>query len=124
MYSWFCATEEESFNEEGRCLLTDHGDFVIFNVYVPNGKIKMHRFRGHYWHVSVLFGFTAYSSAGERPARERLPYKLRFLRELRSRMDEYLSKVSLFDQERYSNTLKRKVCFGVGRGSMCYWQVT
>eukprot|EP01138_Halocafeteria_seosinensis_P015554 gb/GECG01015872.1/.p1 GENE.gb/GECG01015872.1/~~gb/GECG01015872.1/.p1 ORF type:complete len:446 (+),score=48.57 gb/GECG01015872.1/:1-1338(+) len=58
--------EEESFNEEGRCLLTDHGEFAVFNVYVPN--------------------------AGERPARERLPYKLRFLRELRSRMDEYLSK--------------------------------
>jgi exodeoxyribonuclease III len=42
---------------EGRCLMTDHGDFVIFNVYVPN-------------------------AAGG----ARLPYKLRWLKALRSAM--------------------------------------
>lgn len=26
----------ESFDDEGRCIVTDHGKFVIFNVYVPN----------------------------------------------------------------------------------------
>jgi len=42
---------------EGRCLLTDHGNFVIFNVYVPN------------------------SSGGPR-----LPFKLRWLRALQQAM--------------------------------------
>lgn len=42
---------------EGRCLLTDHGSFVIFNVYVPN------------------------SSGGAR-----LPFKMRWLRALREAM--------------------------------------
>ena len=27
--------EEEDLNKQGRCLLTDHGDFVVFNVYAP-----------------------------------------------------------------------------------------
>ena len=27
---------EKKFDEEGRCLLTDHGAFVVVNVYVPN----------------------------------------------------------------------------------------
>ena len=43
---------------EGRALLTDHGAFVVLNVYVPN--------------------------AGEAPARERLPAKMRFLRALQA----------------------------------------
>ncbi|CAJ1405023.1 unnamed protein product [Effrenium voratum] len=46
----------EELDGEGRCLLTDHGAFVVFNVYVPN-------------------------SAGGR-----LPYKLRWLRALRHAM--------------------------------------
>jgi exonuclease III len=45
------------FDGEGRCVVTDHGPFVLFNVYVPN--------------------------AGEAPERERLPFKLRFLHALR-----------------------------------------
>lgn len=44
-------------DSEGRCLLTDHGSFVVFNVYVPN-------------------------SAGG----PRLPFKLRWLRALRAAM--------------------------------------
>ena len=27
--------DDDDFNDEGRCLLTDHGSFVVFNVYVP-----------------------------------------------------------------------------------------
>ena len=45
-----------------RMVLTDHGRFVLINVYVPN--------------------------AGDPPARPRLPFKLRFLRALKRRMDE------------------------------------
>jgi len=44
-------------DREGRCLLTDHGSFVLFNVYVPN------------------------HSGGSR-----LPFKLRWLRALRAAM--------------------------------------
>jgi exonuclease III len=28
--------ENNILNQEGRCLFTDHGEFVIFNLYVPN----------------------------------------------------------------------------------------
>jgi len=45
-------------DKEGRCVFTDHGPFVLFNVYVPN------------------------SSGGAR-----LPYKMRFLAALRRAMD-------------------------------------
>jgi hypothetical protein len=47
-------------DSEGRCLVTDHGTLMIFNVYVPN------------------------SGSGS----SRLPYKLRFLQALRERMIE------------------------------------
>jgi exodeoxyribonuclease III len=49
------------FNGQGRIVLTDHGEFVLINVYVPN--------------------------AGERPNRPRLPMKLRFLAALRDRCE-------------------------------------
>ncbi len=44
-----------------RIVMTDHGAFVLLNVYAPN--------------------------AGDRPARARLPYKLRFLEALKEKMD-------------------------------------
>eukprot|EP01080_Neovahlkampfia_damariscottae_P002078 gene2078-1950_t len=28
---------DEDIDKEGRCIITDHGDFVLFNLYVPNG---------------------------------------------------------------------------------------
>ena len=51
--------QDESLDREGRCVLTDHGDFVLFNCYVPN------------------------SGAGCK----QLPLKLKFLRALRHAMD-------------------------------------
>merc|ERR1740129_1704931 len=48
---------ETELDREGRCLMTDHGPFVLFNVYVPN------------------------TSGGSR-----LPFKLRFLSALRGAM--------------------------------------
>ncbi|PRW56659.1 Exodeoxyribonuclease III [Chlorella sorokiniana] len=53
---------EDDIDREGRIVLTDHGAFVMINVYVPN--------------------------AGDRPARARLPYKLRFLEALRRKCDD------------------------------------
>jgi len=50
--------ECEELDAEGRCLLTDHGSFVLFNVYVPN------------------------SQGGPR-----LPFKMRWLRALRAAMN-------------------------------------
>eukprot|EP00887_Chlorella_sp_A99_P002530 scaffold6.g2530.t1 len=46
-------TGDDDIDREGRIVVTDHGAFVLVNVYVPN--------------------------AGDRPARSRLSYKLRFL---------------------------------------------
>jgi exonuclease III len=46
-------------------VITDHGAFVLVNVYVPN--------------------------AGDRPARARLPYKLRFLQALQRACDELMA---------------------------------
>jgi hypothetical protein len=48
-----------------RVVETDHGAFVLLNVYVPN--------------------------AGDRPARARLDLKLSFLRALKARMDELVA---------------------------------
>lgn len=33
----------EKFDSEGRVLMTDHGDFVLFNIYFPNGKKDQER---------------------------------------------------------------------------------
>ena len=37
---------DEVFDKQGRCLMTDHGPFVIFNVYAPckggSEKIRFH----------------------------------------------------------------------------------
>ena len=49
---------------EGRVLATDHGTFVLFNLYAPN--------------------------AGERPARARLGFKLQWFAALRERIDKLL----------------------------------
>ncbi|KAF8065610.1 Lrrc47 [Scenedesmus sp. PABB004] len=54
--------EADGCEREGRCVLTDHGCFVLLNVYVPN--------------------------AGDRPARARLGAKLAFLAALRARVDD------------------------------------
>ncbi len=31
------------FDTEGRVLMTDHGDFLLFNIYFPNGKMRQER---------------------------------------------------------------------------------
>lgn len=31
------------FDSEGRVLMSDHGDFILFNVYFPNGKMRQER---------------------------------------------------------------------------------
>ncbi|PSC72426.1 exodeoxyribonuclease iii [Micractinium conductrix] len=54
--------EKADLNREGRVVVTDHGTFLLVNVYVPN--------------------------AGDRPARARLPHKLRFLEALRRKCAE------------------------------------
>lgn len=33
------------FDEEGRVLETDHGDFILFNIYFPNGKMNDERLK-------------------------------------------------------------------------------
>lgn len=33
----------EKFDSEGRVLMTDHGDFILFNIYFPNGKKDQQR---------------------------------------------------------------------------------
>jgi len=33
----------EKFDQEGRVVMTDHGDFVLYNVYFPNGKMSPER---------------------------------------------------------------------------------
>lgn len=57
--------DDPGFDDEGRVMATDHGAFVLLNVYVPNG--------------------------GQRPERARLPYKLEFLARLRELMDKHVA---------------------------------
>jgi len=47
-------------DNEGRCIMTDHGDFVIFNIYAPNNG----------------------------PKYKRLGFKMKFYNALRAKMDE------------------------------------
>ncbi|KAG1671450.1 hypothetical protein FOA52_003108 [Chlamydomonas sp. UWO 241] len=54
---------EGNLDQEGRVVVTDHSEFVLFNVYVPN--------------------------AGYNPPRCRLPLKLAFLRALKEKADGY-----------------------------------
>ncbi|MDD1763860.1 MAG: exodeoxyribonuclease III [Methanobacteriaceae archaeon] len=35
----------DKFDQEGRTLITDFGDFVLFNIYFPNGKMSEERLR-------------------------------------------------------------------------------
>ncbi len=35
----------EEFDDEGRVIFADYGDFVFFNVYFPNGKMGPHRLK-------------------------------------------------------------------------------
>jgi exodeoxyribonuclease III len=57
---------DKELDDEGRVVMTDHGSFVLLNVYVPN--------------------------AGEAPARERLPQKMRFLNYIRNYAQNVRSK--------------------------------
>ena len=50
---------DPSLDDEGRCLVTDHGGFVLFNVYVPNAGLSE-----------------------DRQVRPRIEFKLRFLQAL------------------------------------------
>eukprot|EP00127_Corallochytrium_limacisporum_P001208 Clim_evm43s44 gene=Clim_evmTU43s44 len=34
---WLSPAEQEKVDNEGRCVITDHGAFVLFNCYLPNG---------------------------------------------------------------------------------------
>jgi exodeoxyribonuclease III len=52
------------FDSEGRVLMTDHGDFLLFNVYFPNGKMRQ----------------------------ERLDYKIEFYEEILKHLDSLRSK--------------------------------
>lgn len=52
---------EDDITQEGRVMLTDHGSFVLLNIYAPN--------------------------AGEKPLKPRLEFKMRFLNALRSKCE-------------------------------------
>ena len=39
----FTGFGDPNFNDEGRCVMTDHGHFVLFNVYFPNGGMGEER---------------------------------------------------------------------------------
>jgi exonuclease III len=57
-------SSDSELNCEGRLVVTDHGAFVLFNVYVPN--------------------------AGDHPQRPRLGFKMSFLEALRDKMQQYM----------------------------------
>lgn len=56
---------EDDITQEGRVILTDHGAFVLLNIYAPN--------------------------AGEKPLRPRLDFKMKFLNALRSKCESSLA---------------------------------
>ena len=37
--------ELTDFDREGRTIITDYGDFILFNIYFPNGKMSPERFQ-------------------------------------------------------------------------------
>ena len=50
----FSREELEELDAEGRCVITDHGEFVLFNLYLP-------------------------AISSEEASKDRFPYKMRFL---------------------------------------------
>ncbi len=50
----------QEFDSEGRFVVTDHGDFELYNVYFPNGGSGIER---HNYKQKFLKDFTAYLSA-------------------------------------------------------------
>ncbi|GAX82997.1 hypothetical protein CEUSTIGMA_g10424.t1, partial [Chlamydomonas eustigma] len=65
-WSLYTASELESIDGEGRCVVTDHGAFVLFNVYGP-------------------------AISSEEKAAERMEYKMMFYQALELRLREYIS---------------------------------
>lgn len=55
---------EKQLQQEGRLLITDHGEYIIVNVYAPN--------------------------AGERPARSRLGFKLSWFSALKDKLSCFI----------------------------------
>ena len=43
------------FNDEGRCVMTDHGKFVLFNVYFPNGGMGEDRLLYKYKYYDAFY---------------------------------------------------------------------
>lgn len=48
------------FDVEGRVLIADYGDFILFNIYFPNGKISKVRFK---YKLAFYDAFLAYVAA-------------------------------------------------------------
>ena len=44
-----------AFNDEGRCVMTDHGRFVLFNVYFPNGGTGEERLLYKYKYYDAFY---------------------------------------------------------------------
>jgi exonuclease III len=60
------AAGDKELKQEGRTLITDHGHYVVVNVYAPN--------------------------AGQRPERSRLKFKLQWFAALRAKLDHFAGK--------------------------------
>ena len=45
----------QHFNDEGRCVMTDHGQFVLFNVYFPNGGTGEERLMYKYKYYDAFY---------------------------------------------------------------------
>lgn len=46
---------DSEFNDEGRCVMTDHGKFVLFNVYFPNGGTGEERLLYKYKYYDAFY---------------------------------------------------------------------
>ncbi|HMW34064.1 exodeoxyribonuclease III [bacterium] len=57
----------ERFDAEGRVLMTDHGDFILFNIYFPNGKMNAERLQYKMdFYDTVLKYFDALKDQGKK----------------------------------------------------------
>lgn len=99
--------ELSSLDMEGRCVITDHGTFVLFNLYIPNAHPRCPdpqndtslSFEAKTCSSSNSQSKSTYSRStvprtneAEEAAEERFRFKCRYLEALQSRWNDYLEK--------------------------------
>lgn len=86
-----CVTGGKELQLEGRLLITDHGEYVVVNVYAPNAG-ALHQLHARTFNFRKAdLEHHALLRTGERPARPRLEFKMNWFEALREKLSSLVS---------------------------------